>query len=178
MSFQATRGLAALLANGRYLAVEGGCDAVIVPCFGDPAVIDLQLRFPELIVIGAGAAAVRATRGIRFGVIAVGEDPSSEPEVGMIAHANGMTHTVAAVSTCGSLVGDCASSNVVDSAVAAANRMIERGAKIVVLGCTGLSPHIDRIRDRVHVPIIDPLAEALDNVVQGVKLLRGTIKPN
>jgi Asp/Glu/hydantoin racemase len=76
-------------------------------------------------------------------------------------------------------VNDCTSSDdVADATVTAAERRIERGAKIVVFSCTGLSPqHIDRLRDRIRVPVIEPLAEAVQPAVAVVDMMRGTVKP-
>lgn len=162
-------------------AEEQGYDAIIMACFGDPGVSDLQLFFPNIVTVGAGAAAVRATHGVRFGVVAVSSSQiSSEPEVGMIAHANGMTCTLQAVSCSGSSVGDLADSkgDSVDGVVMAADRMIARGAKMIVLGCTGMSPRLSQIRARVSVPVIDPLAEALQSAIKGVRMAKGVLSPN
>ena len=138
------------------------------------------MRHSNMVTIGAGAAAVRATHGVCFGVITVatknehGDVISAEPEIGIVAADNGYKWTMQAVSTCGNSVADAAGDESLDAIVSSAERLVVgRGAKIIVLGCTALSFHIDKIRAKLApIPVIDPIEEALKSAVQGVALSR------
>ena len=79
-----------------------------------------------------------------------------------------------AVTTCGNSVADATSDESMDAIVASAKRLVVgRGAKIIVLGCTALSFHIDEIRAKLApIPVIDPTEEALKSAFQGVALSR------
>jgi allantoin racemase len=63
------------------------------------------------------------------------------------------------------------SEKTVDEIVSAANRAIEHdGAEVIILGCTGMAPLAQAVRERLSVPLIEPAAVTLKMAEMLVKL--------
>lgn len=137
-----------------------GMQAVIVSCAGDPAVASACRRL-SVPVIGAGRAAACAARALErpVGVLGITEKvPDAVLEVLGGAFVSGAVPRGIASTL------DLAKPGGTDAVLEAARILLERGAQVLMLACTGLSTirAADRIARELGVPVIDPVrAEAV-----------------
>lgn len=135
-----------------------GVEAVIVSCFGDPAVTEAAafLRIP---VIGAGRASACLARSLEVPVGVLGLLPEVPEPVGRILGDRFVAARVPAgvVSTLDLMAPEGKS-----SVLAAGARLKEAGAKALLLGCTGMSTinAAPLLRDALKIPVIDPVRSA------------------
>lgn len=136
-----------------------GMEAVIISCAGDPAVPQATsaLRIP---VIGAGRASAAMARVLErpIGVLGITEKvPQAILDIlGGYFQADAVPCGVASTL-------DLMKPDGMAAAVEAGSLLMERGARAILLACTGLSTigAADRLRDALGVPVIDPVrAEA------------------
>jgi Asp/Glu/hydantoin racemase len=112
-----------------------GCDLIGISCAADPAVAEVRAAVP-LPVIGAGSAAGHLARALsdRIGVLTILEDtPPNLLRLLGDAYA-GMDRPAGVRTTL-----DLQTAAGRTAALAAAGRLIERGADTIVLGCTGFA---------------------------------------
>ncbi|WP_175059170.1 aspartate/glutamate racemase family protein [Thermococcus sp. 2319x1] len=135
-----------------------GVDAVIISCVADPAVEEAK-RVVSIPVVGAGSAAsaLALTYGRKIGVLNLTEET---PGVirgilgnNLIAedHPNGVANTLDLMTEWGK-----------QEAIKAAKRLKEKGAEVIVLGCTGMSTIMIApvLEKEVGIPVIDPVIAA------------------
>ena len=156
-----------------------GYDAVVIDCFGDPA-LDAARELVSIPVVGANIAASHLAAQIagRYSVINI--LPETEPIIRALTRKYGLEGSLASVRTINVPVLDLEGKMdvVVESAVREAEAAYTRdGAYAIVLGCTGMSALADRIGAGleglgIHMPVIEPLraaiATAVSMVIQGI----------
>lgn len=142
---------------GQELAKEG-FDAVYVSCAGDPGVrlLQEQLSIP---VVGAGIAAAHAAKvcGIPVGILGITDETPSEVARILGSLVVGSLRPERIHTTL-----DLFRPEAINELTAAGHELRSRGARMIVLACTGLAtinaaPALSR---RVGVPVIDPLRAA------------------
>ena len=151
-----------------YEAERGGCDAVVVDCFGDPGVKAARevLSIP---VVGPGEASmhIAAALGHRFSVVTVLDSVYS------LLHNNckiyGLESKLASLRSINVPVLDLhkGKADLAELLVAESVKAIdEDGAHMIVLGCTGMAGLANAIQEGLtqkgySIPVIDPIVAAL-----------------
>lgn len=144
-------------------AEKEGFDGVILSCFGDPGLRPAKeaVRIP---VVGVAEASIHLASmlGRRFAVITAGP-----PDAGSYMMDNfkvyEMDHKCIAVKSLGicvlGLAGD--HDEEINRFVTLASELVERGAEVIVIGCTGMTEIAKQIAKRLPVPVISPAPAAL-----------------
>ncbi len=153
-------------------AEKNGYDAVVLDCFGDPG-LDAAREAVEIPVIGANQAAIHMASQLagRFSVINI--LPETEHLIRSLIIKYGLIQNLASIRTIHVPVLELENNPelTLKKAVEAAEKaVLEDGAYSIVLGCTGMSPLVDAIREHfdrigVNVPIIEPLRAAIYTAV-------------
>ena len=142
-------------------AEQDRCDAVIVDCALDPALPALR-EAVGIPVIGAGqsAFALAVTLGDRFSILSPLK--SLVPAYHRRIREYGLNFALASVRCLDFGILDLLSPAASDAFVREGKAAIEEdGAEVLVLGCTGMSPAIPGLQERLEVPVIDPAATAI-----------------
>lgn len=143
-------------ADGRY-------DGFLVNCFADPGVRAAR-EIADVPVIGPGEASMLTASmlGHKFGVAAINKKQVTALEIrvrelGIAPRFAGARAVNIGVS---SLLD--APQETVEEVIKAADFLIrEKGAEVVVLGCTGMAYLAEDIKKRLTVPVIEPALTAL-----------------
>lgn len=132
---------------------QEGCRVLVISCAADPAIHELR-KAVSVPVIGAGSAAALTALAIGepVGVLGITETPPAVVEnlLGPLLVGNlrpeGVTNTTDLLTPAGR-----------EKAVAAAQQLVNQGAKVIMFACTGFSTIglADVLRKELHVPIID-----------------------
>lgn len=145
-------------------SVPGPFDASVVNCCADPAVRALR-EVTGRPAIGPGEASCRLAvmLGHRFGVVSTGRNAapwveSQVREMGLGQRLAGVAGVELGVL---SLSRDEAATG--EAIVSAARDLVERaGAEVIALGCTGMAKVARQVSRRLGVPVLEPLAVALN----------------
>lgn len=153
-------------------AEKNGYDAVVLDCFGDPG-LDAAREAVKIPVIGANQASIHMASQFagRFSVINI--LPETEYLIRSLIMKYGLIQNLASIRTIHVPVLELENNPelTLKKAVEAAEKaVLEDGAYSIVLGCTGMSPLVDAIREHfagigVDVPIIEPLRAAIYTAV-------------
>ncbi len=156
-------------------AERSGYDAVVLDCFGDPG-LDAARELVEIPVIGANQAAIHMASQLstRFSIINI--LPETEYLIRALVMKYGLIQNLASIRTINIPVltleknPEITTKKVVEAAEKA---VFEDGAYSVILGCTGMSPLVDAVREHfvkigLNVPIIEPLRAAVYTAVATV----------
>lgn len=160
---RATYAIAGHAALEAYAEHGRGADAVVLACFGDPALAALKEIATVPVTGMAEAACLTAARQYgRFAIVTGGErwGPMLREFVALL----GLTDRLATVMTVAPTGADIARDpeRALDLLVGACQACVARhGAQCVVLGGAGLAGLAPRIQHRVPVPVVDGLAAAI-----------------
>lgn len=151
-------------------AEKEGVNAVIVDCALDPVLAALResVRIP---VVGAGQAAfvLAITLGERFSILAPLN--SLIPAYRRRIREYGLEQHLASIRSISIEILDLLCQEAQEAFVREGKLAIEKDeADVLVLGCTGMSPIIPAIRERLDVPVIDPAAAAISLAETLIKL--------
>jgi len=153
-------------------AEEKGFSAVVIDCFGDPA-LDAARELVSIPVAGANEAALHLAAQIapRFSIINI--LPEVEPLVRGLVVKRGLLQYLASMVPIGIPVLDLEKDY--QKSALAITRAIEKafkedGAYAVVLGCTGMSSLLEIVRKQLDkkglkVPIVEPLRAAVYSAI-------------
>jgi allantoin racemase len=138
-------------------------DAIILACFGDPGLAALRELSP-VPVIGMAEAACRqaAARVAKFSIVTGGR--LWEAMLGEYVASLGLSTSLASIRTLEANGGQIADNPAAAEAalLTACDTAIRRdGAQLVILGGAGMVGLVERLSDRVSVPLIDGLTPAL-----------------
>lgn len=144
-------------------AEKEGFDGVILSCFGDPGLRPAK-EAVKIPVVGVAEASIHLASllGRRFAVITAGP-----PDAGAYIMDNfkvyEMDHKCVAVRSVGFNVLDLTvdKSRVVMQFVQIAKELINEGAEVIVIGCTGMTEIANLIAKELPVPVINPAPAAL-----------------
>ena len=167
-------------------AAHSGADSVFITCFGDPAVPAAR-ELVDLPVVGGfePAIATALTLGARHSVITVLENVV--PMISDLATRMGIRERMVSVEVVDTPVLELHDSDaLLKSLSQASHRALDRGADVLVLGCTGmlgvaaaLQSQLDA--ESVRVPVVDPTGAALGLLLtlqsMGLKPSRRTYMP-
>ncbi len=157
---------------------EGGSDAYVIACFGDPG-LDAARELVDVPVIGIAEAAmhVAAISGRHFGVVTTLSRTLGRARDLVVRY--GMSEACVSMSGSGIPVLDLedASPLAVDSIARLAGEAVtERGADVIVLGCAGMADLCAVIQARIGVPVVDGIAAAVGMAVGMARMGVGTSK--
>ncbi len=136
------------------LAAEG-VDAIYVSCAADPGVAMARARLPDLPILGAGRAGALLALAyeVPVGILGI-SDAGPEPMVRTLGPALVAVDRPSGVETALDLRTERGRS----ATLAAAERLVRRGARLILYGCTGMSTLA--ITAQIHqahgVPVVDP----------------------
>lgn len=146
-----------------YAEHGGGADAIVLACFGDPGLEALKEVAP-VPVFGMAEAGCRkaAQMAQRFSIVTGGErwKPMLQEYVATL----GLGQQLASVRTLQANGGQIAADPAAAEAniLAACNAAIaEDGAELIILGGAGMVGMVERLADRLSVPVIDGLTPAI-----------------
>lgn len=158
--------------------LEGGSDAYVIACFGDPG-LDAARELVDVPVIGIAEAAmhIASVSGRHFGVVTTLSRTLGRAE-DLVAR-YGMAQACVSMSASGIAVLDLedTSSAAVDTIAAlAADAVADHGADVIVLGCAGMADLCAVISARVGVPVVDGVAAATGMAAGMARMAVGTSK--
>lgn len=142
-------------------------DAIVINCFGDPALFAAR-DMTDILVLGAGETSmtIASLLGEKFGVISVLRN--SRAQIEMATRRIGISERLAYATGIKVPVLNLEKENeVMEIIIDEAKKAIEKGAEVIILGCTGMFFLAKDIQKKLDVPIIEPasltlkLAEAL-----------------
>jgi len=156
-------------------AEENGFDAVIIDCFGDPA-LDAAREIVKIPVVGANHSAtfLAAQLAGRFSIINILRE--TEPLIRRLITNYGLTQHLASIETIEIPVLELEKDplKVVNMVFEASKRAYsQHSAFATVLGCTGMSFIAEKVQERliqegINIPVIEPLRAALYTAVSWV----------
>jgi allantoin racemase len=156
-----TRAVPGVVRRGLQMAT--GHDGILVNCFLDPGVQALR-ELVDVPVAGPGESGmvIASLLGHRFSILCVARNlvPRHERQARVL----GFDERLASVIDIGIPVLDLEANaaRTVDTVVARAREAVEAdGAEVILLGCTGLAALAQAIRERLAVPVVEPLSAAL-----------------
>jgi len=144
-------------------AEREGFDGVVLSCFGDPGLFAAK-EAVSIPVVGVAEASVHLASilGRRFGVITAGP-PDAGAYMLDIFRMYEMAHKCVGVKSLGicvlGLVED--EDEEVAKFIEIAHSLMEAGAEVIVLGCTGMTKVAGEIAAGLPVPVISPAPAAL-----------------
>lgn len=156
-------------------AEENGYDAVIIDCFGDPA-LEPARELVKIPVVGANHAAcfLAAQIAHRFSIINI--LPETEPLIRSLLAKYGLLQHLASIETIHVPVLELMKEpeKTLEKIVNACEKAFrEHGAYAIVLGCTGMSALAAETQRRleekgISIPVIEPLRAAVYTAVSWV----------
>ena len=147
-------------------------DGIMINCFADPAV-DAAREVTEKVVLGPAETSMSIALHLGSAFSVISTFPNTEPWIKRQARKLGVEARLASAVGVEIPVLDLEknSEKTVDEIVSAANRAIEHdGAEVIILGCTGMAPLAQAVRERLSVPLIEPAAVTLKMAEMLVKL--------
>jgi allantoin racemase len=142
---------------------RSAADAIILACFGDPGLAALRELAP-VPVIGMAEAACRhaAGRVAKFSIVTGGR--LWKEMLGEYVASLGLSASLASIRTLAANGGQIANDpDAAEAALLAAchTAISQDGAELVILGGAGMVGMVERLSDRVAVPLIDGLTPAI-----------------
>jgi len=153
--------------------VGSGYDSIMVNCFAEPGVMASR-EIVDVPVVGPCQAslAVASQLGERFCIVSPRSDHGNM--VLRRARVLGFEARIAASEGIGIPVLDLDAhkETTVRAIAEAARRGLDRGADVVILGCTGMACVIDEVRKALPVPVVEPMAAGFTvaRALAGLKL--------
>ena len=140
----------------------GSADAIVINCMADPGVRAAR-ELVDVPVVGPAEASVSLAMqlGHSFAIVTIFDNgaPWTELQVRAMGVESRLTAAVGVDIPVLELEQDLEKTTAY--LLAAARQCVEkRGADVLILGCTGMYPVVERIRQELDVPVIEPLAAA------------------
>jgi allantoin racemase len=155
-------------------AEEQGYSAVVIDCFGDPA-LDAAREVVKIPVVGANHAATFLASQIAHGFSVISILPEVNPLIIHLLRKYGLIQHLVSIETIHVPVLELEKDpeKVVKTALEAAERAFAKGASALVLGCTGMSFLADSLQKRllekgIEIPVVEPLRAAIYTAVSWV----------
>lgn len=141
-------------------ADEHTAAAYVVACFSDPGLDELK-RHSETPVFGIAESAIQMASelGAKIGVISSVD--ASLPRHERYWRKINATELIAADIPLGLGVLELHTPGAYDKALATGRRLLNMGADVIVLGCTGMTHMQARLEAELGVPVVDPCRAAV-----------------
>jgi len=138
------------------------CDAIVINCFADPAV-NAARELTDVPVVGPAEASmmIALMLGHKFGVISTFRN--SGPWIELQVRNMGIEQRLAGAIGVDIPVLELGKDlkKTARYLIDAARNLIDsKGAEVIVLGCTGMAPVARIIKEKIEVPVIEPMATA------------------
>ena len=143
-------------------AEAGDAEAIVVNCMADPGVRAVR-ELVDMPVVGPAEASVSLALqlGHSFAIVTIFDNggPWTELQVRAMGVESRLAAAVGVDIPVLELEQDLEKTTA--HLLASARECVEnRGADVLILGCTGMYPVVERIRQELDVPVIEPLAAA------------------
>lgn len=156
-------------------AVRTGCDAVVVDCALDPGVAAAR-EMVSVPVIGAGEAALvfASAVGQRIALIAHAECIVSAFRRRILTY--GLADRVSSIQVLDENILDVGREGQAENALRSICDaiVVADEADVIVMGCTGFAPAVERVRGDVRLPLIEPALAAIQMAEAQVRLGMGS----
>jgi len=138
------------------------CDAIVINCFADPAV-NAARELTDIPVVGPAEASmmIALMLGHKFGVISIFRN--SGPWIELQARNMGIEQRLAGAIGIDIPVLELEKDfkKTAQYLIDAARNLIDsKGAEVIVLGCTGMAPVARIVKEKLEVPVVEPMATA------------------
>ena len=135
--------------------------AYVVACFSDPGLGYLR-EMADAPAFGIAESAIHTAmeQGDKIGIISSVAD--SLPRHGHYWEELGVIDRVIADVPLGLGVLELDTPQAYEAALEAGHSLLEAGADVIVLGCTGMTHMESRLRDELGVPVVDPCRAAVE----------------
>lgn len=156
---------------------EGGSDAYVIACFGDPG-LDAARELVDVPVVGIAEAAMHlaAISGRSFAVVTTLSRTLGRAQD--LLERYGMSKACLSLAGSGIPVLDLedTSSASFETIAGLCSDAVTAGADVVVLGCAGMTDLCHLLADRIGVPVVDGVAAAVGLSSAMVRMGVGTSK--
>jgi Asp/Glu/hydantoin racemase len=143
------------------IAASQPSDAIVVACFSDPGLDRLRdQNSTPVFGIAESAIEVALTAGNHIGVIS--SMTTSIPRHERYWKRLGVSESIAADIPLGLGVLELDTPEAESRAVQAGIQLIDAGADVIVLGCTGLTHMQENLGEMLGVPVVDPCLAAVE----------------
>ena len=143
------------------VAASQPADAIVVACFSDPGLDHLRAHTSTPVFgIAESAMQVALTAGSHLGVISSME--TSLPRHESYWERLGVSDSVVADIPLGLGVLKLDTPEAESRALWAGSQLIDAGADVIVLGCTGLTHMQENLAEMLGVPVVDPCLAAVE----------------
>jgi allantoin racemase len=147
-------------------AQRRGFDAVVINCFMNPGLEGLR-ELLDIPVVGAGEAALYAASMLGDNFAILDPDPPHRTYSHRVVASLGLSHKLNSVMYMS--LGVAGLSEDFDSVLGSMTELAEmavkeKGAHVVVFGCTGMMRYAERLSERMKkhgVPVVEPLTTAI-----------------
>jgi len=138
------------------------CDAIVINCFADPA-LNAARELTDVPIVGPAEASmmIALILGHKFGVISTFRN--SGPWIELQVRNMGIEQRLAGAIGVDIPVLELGKDlkKTARYLIDAARNLIDsKGAEVIVLGCTGMAPVARIIKEKIEVPVIEPMATA------------------
>ena len=134
--------------------------AYVIACFSDPGLDELKAAAATP-AFGIAESAIRMASEVGSKVGVISSVDASIPRHNRYWEKIGATDLVVADIPLGLGVLELDTPTAFDRAVATGRRLIEQGADVIVLGCTGMTHMESALQEVLGVPIVDPCRAAV-----------------
>ena len=145
-------------------------DVFVIACYCDPGLTECRaISGKPVLGINESAAALSASLGAKFGVLALGAE-SIERHIAYVREI-GMQDYHAGERPLNITVDESANDpNTLQKIIETGRELIEKdGAETLVLGCAGMARHRQAAEEALGVPVIDPVLAAADLAIQALQ---------
>jgi allantoin racemase len=145
-------------------------DVFVIACYCDPGLTECRaVSGKPVLGINESAAALSASLGAKFGVLALGAE-SIERHIAYVREI-GMQDYHAGERPLNITVDECANDpDTLQKIIETGRELIEKdGAETLVLGCAGMARHRQAAEEALGVPVIDPVLAAADLAIQALQ---------
>lgn len=140
-------------------------DGVVVACYGDPGLYPLKEVLDVPVVGVAESSMATATLlGHRFSILVALD--RAVPMMENLAGWYGLSDRLAGVQPTGLSVLELEEDEerTLEALTEAGERAMDAGAEVLLLGCSGMSGYEDALSDRLAIPVVNPVADAVTTI--------------
>jgi Asp/Glu/hydantoin racemase len=140
---------------------DHGAAAYVVACFADPG-LDYVREVVDAPAFGINQSAIHTAMEMGRGVGIISSVADSLPRHARYWEKLGVDNRIVADVALGLGVLELETPEAYEAALAAGRSLLEAGADVIVLGCTGMTHMEARLRDELGVPVVDPCRAAVE----------------
>ena len=152
-------------------AVRGGCDAVVIDCALDPGVVAAR-EMTTVPIVGAGEAALTYAGSVGQRIALIAHADCIVPAFRRRIRAYGLADRVSSIRVLDESILNVGRDGQAENALRSMCNAIAVAdeADVIVVGCTGFAPAVERVRVDVKLPLIEPAMAAIQMAEVQVRL--------